>query len=135
MNREKPSFEYTYSAKEREEIKKIRTKYEKKAEDVADPMLRLRLLDASTTRKATVISLVIGILGALLLGLGMSLVMTRMGEYLGAYRDLAMPIGIGVGLVGIFLVILAYPIYTRTVRRERERIAPEILRLTDELMK
>ena len=43
--------------------------------------------------------------------------------------------GIAVGIIGIVLVCLAYPIYNRIVKKEREKIAPEIIRLTDELMK
>ena len=46
-----------------------------------------------------------------------------------------MIIGICVGIIGIVLVSLAYPVYNRTLKKEREKIAPEILRLTDELMK
>ena len=47
----------------------------------------------------------------------------------------AMVIGVGIGVIGIILVCLAYPIYNRTLKKEREKIASEILRLTDELMK
>ena len=46
-----------------------------------------------------------------------------------------MSIGIGAGVFGIILVILAYPVYNRTLKKEREKIAPEIIRLTDELIK
>jgi len=48
---------------------------------------------------------------------------------------LALIIGIVTGVIGIVLVSIAYPIYNRTLKKEREKIAPEILRLTDELMK
>ena len=44
-------------------------------------------------------------------------------------------VGIGIGIIGIVLVCMAYPIYNRTLKKEREKIAPEIIRLTDELMK
>ena len=47
----------------------------------------------------------------------------------------AMFVGIPVGLAGIVLVALAYPVYSRILKKERQRIAPEILRLTDELLK
>ena len=60
-------------------------------------------------------------------------IMTDIGRILGAV--LAMVIGIGVGIIGMILVCLAYPIYNRTLKKEREKIAPEIIRLTDELMK
>ena len=65
----------------------------------------------------------------------MSLAMTDLSEMLGAYENMAIPAGILVGIVGIVLVCLAYPVYNRIVKQEREKIAPEILRLTDELIK
>lgn len=128
----KEGFSYTYSAKEQEEIKRIRKKYAAPAE-AEDKMAQLRRLDASVNSKAMTASLVVGIIGALVAGLGMSLVMTDIGEALG--EALAMVVGIGIGIVGIILVCLAYPIYNRTLKKQREKIAPEILRLTDELMK
>ena len=90
-------------------------------------------LDAGVYSKATTAALVSGILGTLLLGIGMSLAMTDIGQVLGAVP--AMLGGIGVGAVGIALVSLAYPIYNRTLKKERAKIAPEIIRLTDALMK
>lgn len=129
---EKESFSYTYSAKEQEEVKKIRQKYQPQEED---KMLRLRRLDASVTKKAEAASLITGVLGALILGSGMSLAMTNLGESLGLQGAMGMILGIIIGIIGIVLVCLAYPIYNKIVKREREKIAPEILRLTDELMK
>ena len=125
-------FNYTYSAKEQEEIKAIRKKYAA-SEEAEDKMTQLRRLDASVYSKASAAALVVGIMGALIMGIGMSLVMTDIGAVLGTV--LAMVIGIGIGVIGIVLVCLAYPIYNRTLKKEREKIAPEILRLTDELMK
>lgn len=133
-NKEKETFNYTYSAKEQEEIKRIRKKYAA-PEEKEDKMARLRSLDASVYSKATTASLVVGIIGALILGFGMSLMMSNFGEILGSHQELVFPIGIATGIVGIILVCLAYPIYNRTLKKEREKIAPEILRLTDELMK
>lgn len=127
-------FNYTYSAKEQEEIKAIRKKYAA-PEEKEDKMVQLRRLDASVTQKAQAVSLVFGIIGALILGSGMSLVMTDLSEILGSYKGMAMPLGIIIGIVGIVLVSLAYPMYNRIVKKEREKIAPEIIRLTDELMK
>ena len=77
----------------------------------------------------------INIVGALILGFGMSLVMTDLGEILGAYKDMAMVVGIAVGIVGGIVASLAYPIYNAIVKAKRKKIAPEIIRLTDELMK
>ena len=129
----KEIFQYTYSAKEQEEIKAIRKKYAAAEEE--DKMTQLRRLDGAVTQQAQAVSLVFGVVGALVLGTGMSLAMTDLGQILGAYADWAMVLGILIGIVGIVLVCVAYPIYNRIVRKEREKIAPEILRLTDELMK
>jgi hypothetical protein len=65
------------------------------------------------------------------MGTGMSLAMTQIGAALGS---LAILIGIVIGVAGMALVALAYPIYNRTLQKERERITPEILRLSDELL-
>ena len=130
-NKEKGTFHYTYSAKEQEEIKRIRKKYTA-PEEKEDKMAQLRRLDASVYSKATTASLVVGIIGALILGFGMSLVMTDIGAAMGTI--LSMIIGISVGIIGIVLVCLAYPIYNRTLKKQREKIAPEVIRLTDELM-
>ena len=121
---EHEAFRYTYSAKEQEEVKKIRQKYIPKE---ADKMEQLRKLDQSVTRKGTTASLAVGIVGALLLGIGMCCAMVWMGQWF-------IP-GIIIGLVGIAVVSLAYPLYQRITKKEREKIAPEIMRLTDELMK
>lgn len=128
----KETFNYTYSAKEQEEIKAIRKKYGT-PEETENKMVHLRRLDAAVTQKATTISLVFGIIGALIMGIGMSLIMTDIGKMLGT--ALALIVGIGIGIIGIVLVCMAYPIYNCTLKKEREKIAPEILRLTDELMK
>ena len=133
-NRKIETFQYTYSAKEQEEIKAIREKYVT-PEEQEDKMEQLRRLDAGVTQKATAVSLVIGIVGALILGFGMSLTMTNLGEILGPYQKMAMLVGIVIGIVGMVLVCLAYPMYNYIVKVEREKIAPEIIRLTDELMK
>ena len=128
----KESFHYTYYAKEQEEIRNIRKKYETPIQE-EDKMTELRRLDGRVYAKANTVSLVVGILGALLLGTGMSLIMTDIGKMMGYFWALA--IGVGVGAIGILFVSLAYPIYNYTLKREREKIAPDILRLTDELMK
>ena len=125
-------FKFTYSAREQEELRKIRQKYVPKE---VDRMEQLRKLDAGVTRKAVVISLVAGIIGALVLGFGMSLIMTDVGETLGLYGTIQVVLGVVIGMIGVVLVSVAYPIYNRIARQERERIAPAIIRLTDELMK
>lgn len=125
-------FVYTYSAKEQDEIKRIRQKYQVQEED---GISRLRKLDDNVTQKATVMSLVPGIIGALVLGMGMSLIMTDFGAILGMTESVKMAMGIVVGIVGMILVALAYPTYRKVLKKERDKIAPEILKLSEELMK
>ena len=125
----KDSFRFTYSAAQQQEVESIRKKYLPKEED---KMEQLRKLHGIPTQKAQAASLAVGIIGTLIMGTGMSLAMTDIGRALGS---LSMILGIVIGLVGIVLVALAYPIYNRVLIKERQRIAPEILRLTDELMK
>lgn len=132
MENKNETFSYTYSAKEQEEVRKIRQKYQPQEED---KMKQLRRLDAGVTQKATVVSLVTGMIGALILGFGMSLVMTNLGEMLRLQGTMGMIIGVIIGIAGIVLVCLAYPVYNSIAKKEREKIAPEIIRLTDELMK
>lgn len=130
---EQEAFHYTYCAKEQEEIKSIRDKYCAPPEE--DKMTRLRRLDAAVTRKATNLSLTVGIIGALILGTGMSLIMTNLGARIGLSQMMSVFLGIVIGVMGITPVCCAYPLYHRTLNKERNRIAPEILRLTDELLK
>jgi len=117
-------FHYTYSAPEQQEVRKIREKYLPREESKLD---QLRRLDESATKKAMALSLMTGTLSSLVLGIGMCLTMVWGGW-------LFVP-GIAVGILGIVGVATAYPLYSKVTQRERERIAPEILRLTDELMK
>ncbi|MBO5415944.1 MAG: hypothetical protein J6A83_04875 [Clostridia bacterium] len=121
-NKQNERFNYSYSAKQQDEIKKIRERYLPENED---KMEQLRRLDSSVTRKGTVASLIIGIISSLVLGIGMCFAMVW-ENYV---------IGVAIGVVGIIGVCLAYPVYSSITKKERERIAPEIIRLTDELMK
>ena len=127
MEEKKETFTYTYSAKEQEEIKKIRDKYAPPTKEETS-MEQLRRLDESATKGATVVSLIVGIISALLLGVGMCCTMVP------GWEQYFIP-GVAVGVVGIIGVIAAYPIYNHMVKRKREKLAPEIMRLSDELMK
>lgn len=118
-------FSYKYSAHEQEEIRRIREKYIEKEKTVSKLDV-IKKLDKSVTDAATAISLIVGIIGLLVMGTGMSLVMVWGGDYMLA--------GIIIGLMGIALVASAYPIYNSVIRAKRKKIAPEILRLTDELI-
>ena len=130
MEKHQETFTYTYSAQQQEEIQNIRKKYLPPEED---KMERLRKLHYSATQKAQVWALVLGIIGALIMGSGMSLVMTDIGEIIGLTNAL-IP-GVVIGIIGMIPVAFAYPTYNHILKKERQRIAPEILRLSDELMK
>ena len=125
----KEEFSFTYSAQQQKEIEAIRKKYLPKE---ADKMQQLRKLHAVPTQKAQAWAIAVGVIGALIMGTGMSLAMTDLA---GLSMVLSMLIGIPVGLAGLVLIALAYPVYSYCLKRERQRIAPEILRLTDELLK
>lgn len=129
---ETKTFQYTYSAKEQEEIARIRKKYMTPQED---KMEQLRRLDRSVGQKATVAALVLGVIGALILGFGMSLVLTDLGAVFGMTEMLALIMGILIGLCGMVPVALAYPVYNKVLKQERARIAPQILQLSEELIK
>ena len=122
MESHKNVFQYTYSAKQQEEIEKIRKKYLPPQED---KMERLRRLDKSATRKGTALSITAGVAGCLLMGVGMCCSMVWMGS-------LFVP-GIILGLLGIALAAAAHPIYVSITKKERRRLAPQILQLTQEL--
>ena len=125
----KEEFSFTYSAQQQKEVEAIRKTY---LPQEPDKMEQLRKLHGIPTKKAQAASLTLGITGALIMGTGMSLCMTELRGLLGGT---AMWIGIPVGIAGMVLVALAYPLYRRVLKKQREKIAPEILRLSDELLK
>ena len=122
MENEKNTFHYTYSAKQQEEIRRIREKYLPREED---KMEQLRKLDRNAARKGTIVSVTAGIAGCLLLGVGMCCTMVWAEQFF--------VLGVIVGLIGIAVIAAAYPLYVRITKKEREKIAPQILRLTEEL--
>ena len=124
MKQHHNAFEYTYSAPEQEEVRRIREKYLPKEED---KMEQLRRLDRSAAAKGTRASIILGTVSCLLLGVGMCCCMVWQGA-------LFVP-GILIGTAGIAGCALAYPVYARITEKERRRIAPKILRLTEELLK
>lgn len=117
------TFAYTYSARQQEEIRRIRDKY---ADNQASKLEQLRRLDRSVTRKGMPAALTLGISGCLIMGVGMCCCLV--------WAERLFVPGIVIGLAGIAAMCLAYPLYSRITSRERERLAPEIFRLTDELM-
>ena len=110
-------------------VQKIRTQYTEKEYTALD---ELKVLDKKGKKPANVFAYVFCSISAIIMGSGMSLVMPDIGNVIGL-NDAMIP-GVAVGVIGL-LMALAYPLYTRITEKERARIAPEILRLTDELMK
>ncbi len=133
MNEEKDTFSYTYSAFQQKEVEAIRKKYIENDDTPAevDKMEQLRKLDASVTKKASIVALTVGIISTLIMGIGMSLVMTDIGAKIG--MTTAMVLGVLIGIVGIIGIIVTYPLYQHIVRKERRKIASQILELTEEL--
>ena len=123
-SQEAEHFSYTYSARQNREIEEIRRKYLPREEDKLE---QLRRLDRNVTRKGTRAALALGIAGALVMGTGMSMTMV--------FADVWFVPGIAVGLLGMACMGLAYPLYVRVTKKERERAAPEILRLSRELLR
>lgn len=124
MEERKETFIYNYSAGQQAEIKKIREKYVPREEN---KMNQLRRLDKSTGRAGRIASLTVGIISVLVMGVGMCCTMV--------WTETMFIPGIVIGLAGIAGVAAAYPLYTHITKKRREKLAPEIMRLTDELMK
>lgn len=118
------TFEYTYSSKRQEEVEKIKSKYIDKEED---KMETLRRLDKSVERPGTITSIVIGVIGTLIMGGGMSLVMVGPEAFF--------VLGIVIGIAGIAILATAYPVYKVITKKQREKIGPQILALSEELLK
>ncbi|MGM9637348.1 MAG: hypothetical protein ACI3YK_05110 [Eubacteriales bacterium] len=117
-------FSYTYSAREQNELKRLRQKYIPSEEE---KMERLRRLDRSVYEKGIMASVSGGVIGALIMGAGMCCTLIWKGMWF-------IP-GIIIALIGMAVLALAYPVYQKVLKKEREKIAPEILRLTNELLK
>lgn len=128
----KEGFDYTYSAAQQQEVENIRKKYLPQEESKLET---LRRLHRSATQKAQTWALTLGVMGALIMGTGMSLLMSDLARVLQIGQAMAMTVGIAAGLVGMILVALAYPVYNRVLSKERQRIAPQILQLSEELLK
>lgn len=125
--KEKPkTFSYTYSAPQQDEIKRIREKYAPSTQE-EDKMARLRQLDQNVTKSGLVAALIVGIVGTLVMGFGMCCTMV--------WTEKLFAPGIIIGIVGLVCICAAYPLYIHITKRQRNKLAPEIMRLTDELMK
>ena len=111
-------------------VQKIRTQYTEKENTQLD---LLKKLDAKVKKPANVFAYVFGSLAALITGGGMSLVMTEIGEILGVAQP--MVYGIVIGIVGLLMAVVNYPVYKRILSSRRKKYAAEIISLSDEIMK
>lgn len=121
------SFSYKFSSRENEEIRKIREKYETKENRIVENRTeKIKRLDRSVTTRCTALSITLGVIGILVMGTGMSFALV--------WGSTLMLEGIIVGLIGIVLIAAAYPFYNYILKRKRKKIAPEIIRLCDEII-
>lgn len=124
---EKNTFEYSYSAKQQEEVDAIKKKYlpkEEKAKELSK-LEELKKLDKKVEMTATLWAIVVGVIGTLIFGTGMSLIM--------AFETAMYVAGILSGMLGIAGMALALPVYRHVLKKQREKAAPRILELTEEL--
>lgn len=110
-------------------VQKIRTQYTEKEHTKLDD---LRELDARVKRPANAFAYVFGTVSAIIMGAGMSLVMTDIGATLGL-ASVMLP-GIAIGVVGLVMVLINYPIYKGILNFRKKKYAPEILKLSDKIM-
>lgn len=122
MTNSEECFEYTYSAAMQKEIEEIRKKYLPKEED---KMETLRRLDRNAEKPGMMTAITIGVIGSLILGVGMCCTLV--------WADAMFIPGIIIGLIGIIIASQAYPIYQKITKKEREKIADQILALSKEL--
>lgn len=124
MSDNSENFTYSYSSSQQAEIKKIREKYMPREES---KMEQLRRLDNSVTKPGLIASLTVGIISTLIMGVGMCCCMV--------WASTMFIPGIIIGIAGMAGVASAYPMYSHITKKRREKLAPEIIRITDELMK
>lgn len=111
-------------------VQKIRTQYTEKQHTELD---ELKALDAKVKKPANVFAYTYGSVSAIIMGTGMSLVMTEIGEVIGLAS--AMVPGIVIGVVGMSMALSTYPIYKKMLNDRKKKYAPEILKLSEKIMK
>ena len=110
-------------------VEKIRTQYVKEESSKLDALIEL---DKKVKRPAEILAYIAGSLGALVMGSGMSLVMTEIGAALGLAATM-LP-GIITGVIGLAIAVLNYPIYKRIMSSRRKKYADKIVKLSDKIM-
>lgn len=116
-------------------VQKIRTQYTEKEHTQLDA---LKDLDKKVKKPANVFAYIWGVIGSLVMGAGMSFTMDVIepGTYLGLTIGESMMVpGVIIGIIGILMVSITYPIYKKILGSRREKYADEIIALSDEIMK
>ena len=111
-------------------VQKIRTQYTEKEHTGLD---ELKELDSKVKRPANVFAYIFGSISAIIMGGGMSLVMTDIGATVGIAEPM-FP-GIIIGIIGMFMAIINYPIYKGILGARRKKYANKIIALSDKIMK
>ncbi|MBQ8599271.1 MAG: hypothetical protein IJ411_04060 [Oscillospiraceae bacterium] len=111
-------------------VQKIRSQYTEKEHSKLD---ELKELDNKVKKPANVFAYIFGSISAIIMGSGMSLVMTDIGSTLGI-SDPMVP-GIVIGVVGLLMAVINYPMYQRILNSRRKKYAAQIISLSDKLMK
>ena len=111
-------------------VEKIRSQYTEAEHTELD---ELKALDAKVKKPARVFGFTWGSLGAIVMGAGMSLVMTDIGTLLGMAETL-IP-GIAVGIAGLAMSCATYPIYKKILNSRRKKYASKIMELSERIMK
>ena len=122
-------FQYNYSAAQSKEAQMIRSQYTEKDDTRLD---ELRKLDAQVKRPANVFGYTFGSISAIIMGSGMSLVMTDIGAKIGMTETMVP--GIVIGVIGMVMALANYPIYKRILSSRKAKYADKIIALTDELL-
>ena len=111
-------------------VQKIRTQYTEKQHTELD---ELRALDRKVKMSANAFTYSFGAVSVLIMGSGMSLIMTDIGQTIGMASP--MTPGIVIDLVGMVMAIVNYPIYNGILTRRRKKYAQQIIALSDRLTK
>ena len=110
-------------------VQKIRTQYTEKEHTGLD---ELKQLDAKVKRPANLFAYIFGSASAIIMGAGMSLVMTDIAQSVGIANP--MLYGIIIGVVGMLMAVVNYPVYKRSLSSRRKKYADRIMALSDKIM-
>ena len=111
-------------------VQKIRTQYTEREHTALD---ELKELDTKVKRPANVFAYIFGSISAIIMGSGMSLVMTDIADVVGITNPMLW--GIVIGIIGMFMAIINYPIYKSILGSRRKKYADKVIALSDKIMK